>query len=122
MLKVAVPLIQSQFSTHFGGTEKFLIFEVDEKKKEILSSKEEVPPPHETGTYPEFLNSLKVNVVIAGGMGPRAVSMLQSYGMDVVLGVQGSSDPQKIIQDFLGGSIQATGESCHDHSFHDCHK
>lgn len=122
MLKIAVPAIGNQFSTHFGGAEKFLVFDVDEKKKEILSSKEEFPPPHETGTYPQFLKSLKVNVVIAAGMGPRAVSMLESFGMQVALGAQGSSDPQKVVKDFLEGRLQLTGESCHDHSFHDCHK
>jgi predicted Fe-Mo cluster-binding NifX family protein len=122
MLKVAVPIVQNQFSTHFGGAEKFLVFEVDEKKKEIISSKEELPPPHETGTYPEFLRSLKVNVVIVEGMGPRAVSMLESYGIQVILGIKGYSEPKKIVLDFLEGRIEATGESCQDHSFHDCHK
>ncbi|NMB98660.1 MAG: dinitrogenase iron-molybdenum cofactor biosynthesis protein, partial [Thermoanaerobaculaceae bacterium] len=34
MLKIAVPAIGNQFSTHFGGAEKFLVFDVDEKKKE----------------------------------------------------------------------------------------
>jgi len=122
MLKVAVPIVQNQFSTHFGGAEKFLVFEVDEKKKEIISSKEELPPPHETGTYPEFLRSLKVNVVLVEGMGPRAVSMLESYGIQVILGIKGYSEPKKIVLDFLEGRIEATGESCQDHSFHDCHK
>jgi predicted Fe-Mo cluster-binding NifX family protein len=122
MLKIAIPANKNQFSTHFGGAEKFIVFEVDEQKKEIISSKEETPPPHETGTYPEFLQSLKVDIVIAGGMGPRAVSMLESSGMKVLLGVHGSSDPEKIVHDYLEGTIKTTGESCHDHSFYNCHK
>jgi len=63
-----------------------------------------------------------LDIVIAGGMGPRAVSMLESLGMKVILGVQNLSDPEEIIQNFSEGKIETTGESCHDHSLHNCHK
>lgn len=122
MIKIALPVAGNQFSTHFGGAEKFIVFEVDEGKKKIISSNEEFPPPHATGTFPEFLKSLKVDIVLAGGMGPRAVSMLESFGLKVILGIQNSTDPKKIVSDYLEGKIEATGESCHDHTYHNCHK
>lgn len=122
MTKIALPAVGNQFSTHFGGAEKFIVFEVDEGKQKIISSKEEFPPLHATGTYPEFLKSLNVDIVLASGMGPRAVSMLESSQIKVVLGIQNLTDPTRIVMDFLEGKIEATGESCHDHSYHDCHK
>lgn len=121
MKKVAVPLIDTIFSSHFGGADRFILFEIDEQKKEIISSKEVIPPQHKTGIYPQFLKSLKVDIVLAGGMGPRAVSMLESFGIEVILGIQGHSDPNKILKDFLEEKLEATGESCHDHSLHNCH-
>lgn len=121
MKKIAIPIFNSEFCVHFGGAEKFIIFEVDEEKKEIISVKEELPPPHETKAFPEFLKNLKVDIVLAGGMGQKAFSILKSFGIEVVLGIQTPLAPKNIVIDYLQGRLQATGESCFDHSLHHCH-
>jgi len=72
MLKIAIPAIENKFSAHFGGAEKFIVFEVDEIKKTIMSSKDEFPPPHEAGTYPEFLKSLNVGYSYSGRNGTKS--------------------------------------------------
>ncbi len=52
--------------------------------------------------------------MIAAGMGPRAVQILEANGVQVVLGAMGQ-DPDALVAAYLEGSLAATGESCHDH-------
>jgi len=46
------------------------------KKKETL-----VPPPHEPGVLPDWLHHLGADVIIAGGMGQRAISLFGEKGI-----------------------------------------
>ncbi|MGQ9495218.1 MAG: NifB/NifX family molybdenum-iron cluster-binding protein [Thermoanaerobaculaceae bacterium] len=121
MKKIALPVSNNVFCSHFGGAEKFIVFEVDEEKKEIISFKEEPPPPHQPGTFPKFLKSLEVDVVLAGNMGQKAFSMFKKFGIEVLLGIQTTLDPKNIINEYLHEKLQATNKSCSDHSFHHCH-
>lgn len=120
MQRVAVPTVNGMFSQHFGGADRFAIFEVDEKARKIVSSISAVPPPHEQGSFPTWLREQGVNAILAGGMGPRAVTMLEDFGIQVVLGISGNSAPDALVKDFIEGNLVATGESCHDHGNHGC--
>ncbi|MCI4398579.1 MAG: NifB/NifX family molybdenum-iron cluster-binding protein [Acidobacteria bacterium] len=121
MQKLAVPVVNGRFSQHFGGADRFAIFEVDEKARKIVSSVSAVPPPHEQGSFPTWLKEQGVNTILAGGMGPRAVTMLEDFGIQVVIGVSGAGAPDDVVKRFLEGSLSASGESCHDQGFHGCH-
>ena len=121
MQKIAVPTINGRFSQHFGGADRFAIFEVDEKARKIVSSVSAVPPPHEQGSFPTWLKQQGVNAIMAGGMGPRAVTMLEDFGIQVVLGIAGGGAPETLVQSFIEGNLASSGESCHDQGFHGCH-
>ena len=120
MLKIAVPTVNGQFSAHFGGAERFVIFEVDEKKHQIVSSIDATPPPHEQGSFPTWLKGQGVHAILAGGMGPRAIAMLEEFGIETVVGIQGGVEPETLVKNFIEGRLVASGESCHDQNFHDC--
>ncbi len=120
MQRIAVPTVNGSFSQHFGGADRFAIFEVDEKARKIVSSVSAVPPPHEQGSFPAWLKEQNVNVILAGGMGPRAVTMLEDFGIQVVTGVPGGGAPAVLVESFLGGGLAASGESCHGHGNHGC--
>jgi hypothetical protein len=45
--------------------------------------------------------------------------MLSAYGIDVVTGADGD-DPETLVRAYLDGTLDTSGELCHDHSFHDC--
>jgi predicted Fe-Mo cluster-binding NifX family protein len=66
-----------------------------------------------------WLRRKGATVVLAGGMGPRAIDMLGRHGIEVVLGVRGD-DPDTVVRSYLEGTLEATGEVCHDHGYHDC--
>jgi len=112
-MKYAVPVSGGVVSPHFGHCEHFAIFDIDEQGKKIIN-KDNVPSPeHEPGLLPKWLAEQGVSVVIAGGMGPRAVNIFQENGITVVLGAL-ETDPEKAVLQHIGGSL-ATGNNVCDH-------
>jgi len=118
-MKIAIPLNQGRFSEHFGGAEMFALYNVDESGRTISERMLGAPPEHGRGVYPVWLRQQGATVVLAGGMGPRAVGILAQHGIEVVLGVQGE-DPDAVVQGYLDGTLEATGEACHENGYHDC--
>lgn len=118
-MKIAVPLQQGKFCEHFGGAEAFAFYAVDEASRDIGERSFGTPPEHGRGVYPVWLRQQGTTVVLAGGMGPRAANIFAHHGVEVVLGVQGE-DPEKIVSSYLAGTLETTGQVCHDHGFHDC--
>jgi predicted Fe-Mo cluster-binding NifX family protein len=119
MTRIAIPLRQGSFSEHFGGAEEFAFYTVDDETKSVSQRRLMSPPEHGRGVYPLWLREVGAEVIIAGGMGPRAVGMLADHGIQVVLGVRGS-DPDQMVERFLTGNLESTGNVCQDHGFHDC--
>jgi len=119
MMKVAIPMVEGRFSEHFGGAETFGLFEVDEAKGAIVSKTLAQAPPHERGAFPRWLREQGASVILAGGMGPRAVQMFEQFGIRVVAGVVGDN-PEAVVKAFLSGTLIATGEACSGGHLHAC--
>lgn len=116
---IAVPLSGRRFSQHFGGADSFALYAIDLGRREVTSTTVVRPPEHGRGVFPAWLRQQGATVVLAGGMGPRASSIFTSHGIEVVLGVE-EHDPDRAVHAYLGGTLETTGELCHDHSFHNC--
>jgi len=116
---IAVPLSSGKFSSHFGGAASFALYAVDESARTILDRRDLAPPEHGHGVFPMWLREQGADRILAGGMGPRAISIFAHHGIEVVLGVDGD-DPDDLVRRHLAGTLQATGEPCHDHGFHGC--
>jgi predicted Fe-Mo cluster-binding NifX family protein len=112
-------MFDGKFSTHFGGAQQFALYTVNRDSKTIDERQVIAPPEHGHGVYPMWLKQLGAEVVLAGGMGPRASNIFLQHGIDVVLGVQGDH-PDTVVLQFLEGTLESTGELCHDQGFHDC--
>lgn len=119
MLKIAVPLQNGGFSAHFGGAGQFAFFEVDEVSRSIAARSFGTPPLHEHGAFPLWLKGAGVNVVLAGGMGPRAQQIFNQSGIETVLGIDGG-EPEQIVRDYLSGALRATNEGCPGGHLHHC--
>lgn len=117
-MKYAVPVAGGVMSPHFGHCEQFAFFEVDEHKKEIMNTEYIASPEHQPGLLPVWLSDKGAEVVIAGGMGPRAVEILKQRGIDVVLGAM-ENDPAQAVLSHIGGSL-ATGDNVCDHDSSEC--
>lgn len=118
-MKIAVPMQHGRFCSHFGGADAFAIYPVDPATRTPADPQVSSPPEHGRGVYPSWLRGQGVTVVLAGGMGPRAIEIFDRQGIEVVLGVSGT-DPETIVRSYLNGTLESTGEACHDHGFHDC--
>jgi predicted Fe-Mo cluster-binding NifX family protein len=118
-MRIALPLHQGRFSAHFGGAEEFAFYTVDEASRTVRERMHSPPPEHGRGVFPMWLRNQGANVVLAGGMGPRASGILAQHGIEVVVGIQGD-DPDAVVQAYLEGSLEASGDVCHEHGYHDC--
>ena len=45
---------------------------------------------HQPGLMPQFIRGLGTDVIIAGGMGPRAIEMFHGFGIEVATGATGT--------------------------------
>ncbi len=109
--KAAVPLAGGVLCNHFGHCEKFAVMEVFEGR--IGAMELQAPPPHEPGVLPRWLGELGVNLIIASGMGQRALSLFTEQGIKVVTGAP-SLEPEALVRQYLAGSLM-TGPNVCDH-------
>ncbi len=110
-MKIAIPLAEGKLTNHFGHCEQFAIIDVDGDRvhnKELVT-----PPPHEPGVLPKWLGEMGVNLIIAGGMGQRAISLFQERGVRVITGAP-NLEPEELVSQYLKGTLQ-TGENVCDH-------
>lgn len=112
-MRYAIPVSGGVMSPHFGHCDQFALFDVDEQKKEITKKELTPSPPHQPGFLPGWLAEKGASVIIAGGMGPRAVELFQQNGISVVLGTM-ESDPEKAVLSHINGTL-ATGDNICDH-------
>lgn len=111
-MKIALPVAQNQFCMHFGHCETFLVVTIDENNQ-ICETTHLDPPPHAPGVIPKFLAEHKIDRILAGGMGHRALQMFEQMNISVVTGIA-MSNPDDVIAAYLDGSLQ-TGANVCDH-------
>ena len=112
-MRYGMPVSGGKLATHFGHCEVFALFDVDENTKEIVGRDEVSSPSHAPGVLPAFLAEQGASVIIAGGMGSRAVSLFEENRIHVVLGAP-EGDPEYVMKAYLAGTL-ATVENVCDH-------
>jgi ATP-binding protein involved in chromosome partitioning len=112
-MKIAIPTMNGELCMHFGHCEVFTIMNVDAETKKIVSVDNLVPPPHEPGVLPKWLGDMKVDVIIAGGMGMRAQQLFSANNVKVVVGAS-TGKPEDIVHSYLNDSL-TTGDNVCDH-------
>lgn len=132
-MKIAVTYENGMVFQHFGHTEQFKIYEVEDGK--IIKSEVVDTNGSGHGALGGFLADRGVNVLICGGIGGGARNALAECGIQLYPGAQGDADSQ--VEAFLGGNLNydpdtvcadhqhAHGEGCHEHGHdscgHSCH-
>ena len=118
-MKIAIPVENGILSQHFGHSEGFYIATVE--NEQIVNSETVLPPEHGEGIFPTFLANNGVNIIIAGGMGPRARDYFNQFNIDVYTGAE-EKEPEALINDLINGILRTTGKSCSGGHMHGCHK
>lgn len=108
MRKIAVPVKDNQVSVHFGHAPCFKIYTVEAKtiKKEELMEN----PGHEPGLLPKLLNKAGAEVIIASGMGQKAIKIFEKNNIEVVCGAVG--DSKKVVQNYLNNQLSTSQNAC----------
>ena len=101
-------------SAHFGRCPYYTLVEVEDGA--VVRHRVENNPhvgQHRPGQMPRLIHSMGAEVILAGGMGPRAVDMFHGFGMDVATGVTGQV--RQAVEAYLQGTLRGTVPCQHDH-------
>ncbi|KAF5087694.1 Dinitrogenase iron-molybdenum cofactor [anaerobic digester metagenome] len=116
IMRIAIAQDGNRVSEHFGHCGGYAIFDVEDS---IIYRRDDLPNPgHEPGRLPVFLAEHGVNLIIAGGMGPRAVELFNENGIQVLLGISGNTD--YVAQDYIAGRLTPGKSSCHHEDGGEC--
>ena len=110
-MKIAIPLADGKLTAHFGHCQEFAL--IDVKGDEITKKETLVPPPHEPGVLPAWLHDLGASVIIAGGMGGRAIDLFKQNSINVIIGAP-ALEPEELVKSYLNNTL-ATGANVCDH-------
>jgi predicted Fe-Mo cluster-binding NifX family protein len=110
-MRFAVPLAGGKLTAHFGHCQEFALIDVEDHK--ITHRRNLVPPPHEPGVLPRWLHDQGTDVIIAGGMGARALELFAQNGIEVITGAPVAT-PEDLVRSYLDRSLQ-TGANLCDH-------
>ena len=113
-MKVAVTYENGKIFQHFGHTEQFKIYVVEDGK--ILSSQVVDTLGSGHGALAGFLSMLGVEVLICGGIGGGAQNALAQAGIHLFGGVQGDADAA--VANFAAGTLSYDPEARCDHHEH----
>jgi len=113
-MKIAIATNQGMVSQHFGYSEVFTLYEVENNR--IVDKKEVENPGHRPGVLPVFLANLGVNVIIVGGMGSGAIELFDARHIAIVTGASGTID--SVIEKWMASELKSTGSICNEHQHH----
>lgn len=127
IMRVAVTYEKGEIFQHFGHSEQFKIYDVEDKK--IIKSEIVGTEGQGHGALAGFLKCAKADVLICGGIGGGAKAALAEAGIKLYGGAQGNADDA--VKSFIEGKLQYNpdvkcdhhdheeGHSCGDHD-HSC--
>ena len=116
-MKIAVTYDNGNIFQHFGRTEFFKVYEVEDNK--VLSSEVIGSNGVGHGALAGLLSEQSVDVLICGGIGGGAQQALAEAGVELVAGAEGGVD--QAVEAYLRGELISTGANCDHHHHEDGH-
>ncbi len=130
-MRIAVTYENGDIFQHFGHTEEFKVYEVEDGR--IVSSEIIGSNGSGHGALAGLLNDRGIDVLICGGVGGGAQAALSERGIELCAGAEGNAD--EAVEAYLRGELENTGancdhhgegqscgeHSCGDHDDHGCH-
>jgi predicted Fe-Mo cluster-binding NifX family protein len=97
--------LDSVVSPHFGRCPYYVLVDLEDRQVRQVSA---VENPyygyHQPGQVPDFIKRQGADVMLAGGMGRRAIDLFQQCGIEAVTGAAGSV--RHALEQYLGGVLQ----------------
>lgn len=116
-MKIAVTYDNGNVFQHFGRTEFFKVYEVEDNK--VISSEVIGSNGVGHGALAGLLSEQSVDVLICGGIGGGAQAALAEAGVELCAGAEGDAD--QAVEAYLKGELVSTGANCDHHHHEDGH-
>jgi predicted Fe-Mo cluster-binding NifX family protein len=104
--------LDSAVSPHFGRCPFFVLVDFQEGQ---VATTQTIPNPyysqHQPGQVPGFIHSQRVDVMLTGGMGGRAIAFFEQYGIEAATGASGTV--RHALEQYMGHQLQQA-EPCHE--------
>ena len=110
-MKIAVTYENGKVFQHFGKTESFKIYEVEDNQ--IVSSEVISSNGSGHGALAGLLAEQGIDVLICGGIGGGAQAALADAGIELCAGAQGDTD--QAVEAYLKGELVSSGVNCDHH-------
>ena len=110
-MRIAVTYENGNIFQHFGHTETFKVYEVE--NGEIKSSQVIGSNGVGHGALAGLLSGEGIDVLICGGIGGGAQIALAEAGVELCSGAQGDADAA--VEAYLKGELVSAGATCHHH-------
>jgi predicted Fe-Mo cluster-binding NifX family protein len=82
----------SQISSHFGRCPSYMLIDIEGHE---IKSLQDIENPfyyhHEPGQIPTFISEQGADVMIAGGMGQKAIGFFQRLGIEAISNASGTA-------------------------------
>jgi predicted DNA-binding protein (UPF0251 family)/predicted Fe-Mo cluster-binding NifX family protein len=117
-MRIAVTYENGEIFQHFGHTEQFKLYDIEDGR--IVSQQVIDTNGYGHGALAGFLNAVKADVLICGGIGMGAQMAISDAGIRLCAGVSGSAD--KAAEAFAEGNLEFGSEAncnCHEHHHED---
>lgn len=118
---IGIPTEDGRLHHHFGGCNQFALVEVDLESKRAIRTSLVPAPEHQPGLFPGWLRGQGVEVVIAGGIGHRALAIFAHHGIAVLAGTA-KAKVEALVAAYLAGQLTATPAGCEHHGHHHDHE
>ena len=110
-MRIAVTYENGQVFQHFGHTEQFKIYEVEDGK--VVSSEVIGSDGQGHGALAGLLSNKSIDVLICGGIGGGAQAALSEQGIELCAGASGDVDAA--VEAYLKGELINSGVNCNHH-------
>ncbi len=96
--------LNSVLSYHFGHCPYYVIVDVDGN---VVKNVRSIPNPgaewHDPGDLPAFMKKEGIDVIITGGMGPKAQQYFADFGIEAVTGAYGRV--KDVLEEYLHSKV-----------------
>ena len=114
-MRIAVTYENGEIFQHFGHTEQFKVYDVEEGK--IIASEVVDTNGSGHGALADVLTALNANVLICGGIGGGAQMALKAAGIQLFGGVSGDAD--RAVEEYIAGNLAYNPDvKCNHHDHH----
>lgn len=118
-MKIAVTYENGEVFQHFGHTEEFKVYDVEDGQ--VVSARVMSSDGSGHEALADLLRERSIDVLICGGIGGGAQAALEEAGIELCAGASGSAD--EAVAAYLRGELINTGANCdhHDEEHDDAH-